>query len=955
MKKLFSGWRHPLRALAMALAALSLAWGVALTEGLVAAMVGAVLGVVAGELLGRSRARLGVALGGVALFTLVTWLLGRTLTTTEALASMVGPGNTLAAVGVVRFGTLAFALTTGLRTLAVRRPSALALELGFIAAAVTTVFASHREGVIARPLWLSDWAWQEGIDPSHILLVIGAFAVVLLAVLLVAETKSGRAISSLLALAALAILAVLFINVVGAPTPHSESELGLTDAGMGEPPRRNLDAGDGHEPRNGDGGNGNDPNQGDGGGANGGDGGDGSAGGADGSGDGGASAGDGGDSGSGTSAGDGGADGGGGAGQDAGDGGGGSGQDAGDGGGGAGQDAGDGGSGAGRDAGDSGGLPPPLPSDGSIGEAPPPQDGGPPPPPPSEQLNNDDQSPSNSPAPVAVVLLENDYSPPIGAYYFRQQAWSQFNGSRLVPTTRNDVDLDLLDEFPTLEQRVRNVPQRRGRTRVDATVALIAPHANPFALESAVTFAPAPNPNPQRFLRAWHFSSFATSADYREIIRNAPAIPPSWVASDGDAGVDGGTQVPRPSGGIDGGAPEPRPRRPNRHRDAGFDSGATLTDASTDSGARDASDDRTDAARDVAVRRVRRDATGEERYRGTPYDSEETWAYYTAPHPDARFRALAQRILDQQFAAQHVPQRLRGNYFLQAFLIARWADHEFIYHTRSRHAGVPDPTIDFLFGNKTGYCVHFAHSMVYLWRSLGIPSRISTGYHSDESNRRGGSTIMLRGGDAHAWPEVYVDGYGWIVVDVAPERNLDPPGQAPDEDLQRILGEMARQQPPDPTRPPEEQRPPRVKHNYGRDIGYGALFILAGALVSLYLTKLWRRVAPVFASARTMPRVGYRRALDLLAEAGYAREYGETREHFAERVEAVSPTFKKLTEMHLAARLGDPKIDPGTREAFSKVKWKALLGETAGEIARSTKLWRRVLGWIHPASFLDAR
>jgi transglutaminase-like putative cysteine protease len=907
MKKLFSGWRHPLRALAMALAALSLAWGVALTEGLVAAMVGAVLGVVVGELLGRSRVRLGVALGGVALFTLVTWFIGRTLTTTEWLASMVGPGNTLAAVGVVRFGTLAFALTTGLRTLAVRRPSALALELGFIAAAVTTVFASHREGVIARPLWLSDWAWQEGIDPSHILLAIGALAVVLLAILLVAETKSGRAISSLLALAALAILAVLFINVVGAPTPSSESELGLTDAGMGEPPRRNLDGGDGHEPRNGDGGNGNDPNQGDGGGANGGDGGDGSASGGDGGGDGGASAGDGGDGG-GASAGDGGsADGGGGSGQDAGDGGGGAGQDAGDGGGGAGQDAGDGGGGAGRDAGDSGGLPPPLPSDGSVGEAPPPQDGGPPPPPPSEQLNNDDQSPSNSPAPVAVVLLENDYSPPIGAYYFRQQAWSQFNGSRLVPTTRNDVDLDLLDEFPTLEQRVRNVPQRRGRTRVDATVALIAPHANPFALESAVTFAPAPNPNPQRFLRAWRFSSLATSADYREIIRNTPAIPPSWVASDGDAGTDAGTTT----------------------GDAG-DAGA-----------------RTNTRRDAGV--------VEERHRGTPYNNEETWRYYTAPHPDARFRALALRILDQQFTAQHVPQRLRNNYFLQAFLIARWADHEFIYHTRSRHAGVPDPTIDFLFGNKTGYCVHFAHSMVYLWRSLGIPSRISTGYHSDESNRRGGSTIMLRGGDAHAWPEVYVDGYGWIVVDVAPERNLDPPGQAPDEDLQRILGEMARQQPPDPTRPPEEQRPPRVKRNYGRDIGYGALFILVGALLSLYLTKLWRRVAPLFASARVMPRVGYRKALDLLAEAGYSREYGETREHFAERVEAVSPTFKKLTELHLAARLGDPKIDPGTREAFSKVKWKALLGEAASEIARSTKLWRRVLGWIHPASFLDAR
>ncbi|MFO0626684.1 MAG: hypothetical protein U0325_13805 [Polyangiales bacterium] len=52
--------------------------------------------------------------------------------------------------------------------------------------------------MIARPLWLSDWAWRQGFDPTTILLGIGGVAVVLLAVLLVAESKSGRALSSLL-------------------------------------------------------------------------------------------------------------------------------------------------------------------------------------------------------------------------------------------------------------------------------------------------------------------------------------------------------------------------------------------------------------------------------------------------------------------------------------------------------------------------------------------------------------------------------------------------------------------------------------------------------------------------------------------------------------------------------------------------------------------------------------
>lgn len=836
IRRLLGGWRHPVRVLAMAMAALSLAWGVALTEGLIAAMVGAALGTVGGELLGRSRLRTGVTLAGLWLLTLVAWKGGALALTTEFLASEVGPGNALAGVGVVRFGTLAFALVAGLRAVAVRRPAALAFELGFIAVALAGVFASHRDGVIARPLWLSDWAWQQGIDPGQVFLAIGAGAVVLLAVLLVAEQKSGRALSALLALFGLSFLAVTVVNVVGAPTPHPESVLGLTDAGQGQPPRP-TDGGTHHGPDNGDGGPRDPRERGDGGGANGSDAGDASATGGNDAGDGGASGNDGGDgSASGNDGGDGGS-----AGNDAGDGGGG------------GDDAGDGGSGGGSDA--SADITMPMyPTDGSIDpNTPPPQDGGANRPPPSEQLS-DDQAPSNSPAPMAVVVLDNDYSPPSGAYYFRQEVWSQFNGVRLVETARNDVDRDIADEFPTFEQRVRDVVGTQGRTRVEGLVALLVNHNSPFALESAVSFSPAQNPNPQRFQRAFRFSSLAQSVDYRRLLGHN-AGDPRWT-------------------------PDVR-------------------------------------------------------------------AYYTTAHPDPRFAQLARRIVEQR-----LPQRLRRDPFAQALAIKLYLDHELIYSTRARHAGVPDPTLDFLFGDRTGYCVHFAHSAVFLWRSLGIPSRISTGYHSDESNRRGGSTLMLRGGDAHAWPELYVDGYGWIVLDIAAERNLDPPGQAPDEDLQRILGEMARQQPPVPNQPPSQQPlRPRPHHDYGRAVGYGLLAVIASVLAALYLVKLWRRVIPAFARPAALPRVTYRKALDLLAEAGLAREFGETRERFAARVGEVAPSFAKMTDAHLAAHFGDPqKRETPTREA-----WRAMLRDVVRELPARTKTWRRVLGALNPASWLDAR
>ncbi len=808
LRRVLGGWRHPTRALAMALAAFSLSWGVALGEALAAAMIGAVLGVVAGELLGRSRVRTAVGLGGLGLLAFTLWRVASVAVGTEFLASIAGPANALVTASVLRFGSLAFASVAALRMAAVRRPTVMALELGLVTVAFTSVFASHREGVIARPLWLSDWAWQQGIDPAQVLLCIGGAAVTLLAVLLVAETRSGRALSSLVMLVMLALSAVGLVQVVGTPTPDSMSELGMTDAGPGQPPRQ-TDAGNGHGPHGG-------PDGGGGGGGRRGDAGQGGGGGSDAS-----------------------LDGGGAQGSDGGDAGGTSG----------GGDGGDGGVGGAGDGGDAA-MPNLIDLDGggSSGGS----DSGRPPPPSASERLSDDQSPSNSPAPMAVVVFDDDYSPPSGAYYFRQEVWSQFNGTRLLPTTRTDVDGDVVDDFPTMDTRVRDEVAVTGRTRVHGLIAAIAEHTHPFALESPVRYLPAANPNPQRFRRAWRFESLSQTVDYRRLTGHT-AGDPRW-------------------------SPEVR-------------------------------------------------------------------AYFTATHPDPRYRELAQRVVNQR-----LPQRLRNDPFAQALAIKLYLDHELIYSTRARRQNVPDPTSDFLFGNRTGYCVHFAHSAVFLWRSLGIPARISAGYHSDESNRRGGSTVLLRGGDAHAWPELYVTGYGWIVLDIAAERNLDPPGQGTDDDLQRILGEMARQQPPVPDQPRPRDRPPQ--HHYGRDFGYGLLSVLGVVLGVLYAIKLWRRVRVVLSGARSLPRVGYRKALDLLAEAGLSREHGEPRERFASRVAAVAPTFGKLTAMHMEARLGRPEPDA---EAFKRTAWRDGLRALRRELGTGTKRSRRVLGWLNPASWLDAR
>ena len=62
----------------------------------------------------------------------------------------------------------------------------------------------------------------------------------------------------------------------------------------------------------------------------------------------------------------------------------------------------------------------------------------------------------------------------------------------------------------------------------------------------------------------------------------------------------------------------------------------------------------------------------------------------------------------------------------------------------------------FLFDTKSGYCVHFASSMMLLLRDAGVPARYVNGYLYD------GSADFVMSSDAHAWVEAYIEGMGWM-------------------------------------------------------------------------------------------------------------------------------------------------------------------------------------------------
>ena len=65
---------------------------------------------------------------------------------------------------------------------------------------------------------------------------------------------------------------------------------------------------------------------------------------------------------------------------------------------------------------------------------------------------------------------------------------------------------------------------------------------------------------------------------------------------------------------------------------------------------------------------------------------------------------------------------------------------------------------------KRGYCTHFATAFVLMARAEGIPARYVQGYSFPVTS---GITNVMSD-QAHAWPEAYLEGIGWIVFEPTP-------------------------------------------------------------------------------------------------------------------------------------------------------------------------------------------
>ncbi|MDR0919226.1 MAG: transglutaminase-like domain-containing protein, partial [Oscillospiraceae bacterium] len=143
-----------------------------------------------------------------------------------------------------------------------------------------------------------------------------------------------------------------------------------------------------------------------------------------------------------------------------------------------------------------------------------------------------------------------------------------------------------------------------------------------------------------------------------------------------------------------------------------------------------------------------------ERYLKVEADDNEIHAYeYIADKYNPEKEHIPNDIVE---LAEDVTKGLNNDY-LRAKAIEKYLTDNYIYDLDYESTDIND----FLFGEKRGVCYEFATSMVLMSRAVGIPARFATGfaayqYDFDEE------CFIVREKNAHAFPELYILGYGWI-------------------------------------------------------------------------------------------------------------------------------------------------------------------------------------------------
>jgi hypothetical protein len=284
----------------------------------------------------------------------------------------------------------------------------------------------------------------------------------------------------------------------------------------------------------------------------------------------------------------------------------------------------------------------------------------------------------------------------------------------------------------------------------------------------------------------------------------------------------------------------------------------------------------------------------------------------------------------------------------------------------------PDDLTEFLTKTRTGFCEQFAASYAALARAVGLPSRVAVGYQQGTLGSDGLYHVTNR--NAHAWPEVWIEGAGWLPFEPTPpfsEPTLGlgtggPKAQQPVAAGNNSTTTSAPSPTTSPLKFPEQNDQgqvvtptPVARHHHTNPVVVGFL-VVAGAIVLGVLGflataafTLWRRGRRRRHDKDPRRRVlgAWNEALDHLHTAGVPPRPSATSLEFALRYapahgagRAGGTALLELARLQSAAMFAaDPPSDGDATQAWEQAD--TIRSEVRHNIARSTR-WRRRLRQI---------
>lgn len=310
-----------------------------------------------------------------------------------------------------------------------------------------------------------------------------------------------------------------------------------------------------------------------------------------------------------------------------------------------------------------------------------------------------------------------------------------------------------------------------------------------------------------------------------------------------------------------------------------------------------------------------------------------------------------------------------------ALALQEYFRRTFTYSTNVPGGQDIDSIEDFLFSPaRAGYCEQFAGTYAAMARSVGLAARVAVGFTPGDPVAGQPTTTVVRGRHAHAWPEVYLPGAGWVLFEPTPGRGAP---NAPYTNTEETQDSVPLPQPTvtsstavsTPATPSDSTPVPPVEGSTdstpvdgaeggssgaGDGIGGGLLVPVlvvpvAVILAMLFGPALWRplrrqRRRRGCRSDDDRVRVAWTEAVEALAWLGIRPEVGETAPELAERVRhrfgddlPVAPLAEAVT----AARYSPDGADADQANLAAQMAEKV----TAGARSRSTAAERWRAAW----------